>query len=132
METKKITPVSITEKKTGTTAQGKPYTIYEVTDSDGNKYDSFEKLTTNVEIEVEFTPNKNPQYNGSIKPKTEKKPFSGGFGAKAFDKDFEAKKHALQMAVETVKLTGLPLSSGDVLTVSKFFESYLKGGENAQ
>lgn len=64
MET--VTITSVTAKKTGA-KNGKPWTISEVTLSDGRKVDSFDSFVAGEEVSVEITPNANPQYNANMK-----------------------------------------------------------------
>lgn len=61
-----VTIQSITAKKTGA-KNGKPWTISEVTLADGRKCDTFDTFTIGVSVDVEITPNANPQYNANLK-----------------------------------------------------------------
>lgn len=64
MET--VTIQSIVAKKTGA-KNGKPWTISEVTLSDGRKCDTFDSFTAGQSVDVDITPNANPQYNANLK-----------------------------------------------------------------
>lgn len=64
MET--VTIQSIVAKKTGA-KNGKPWTISEVTLADGRKCDTFDSFTAGQTVDVDITPNANPQYNANLK-----------------------------------------------------------------
>lgn len=59
-----VTAVSV--KRTGTGKNGKPYTIREVTVSNGNKYDSFDEFEIGKEYQVDIKPNSDSRYSDSI------------------------------------------------------------------
>jgi hypothetical protein len=61
-----VTIQSVTAKKTGA-KNGKPWTISEVTTSDGRKFDTFDTFTAGESANVDITPNANPQYIPNIK-----------------------------------------------------------------
>lgn len=65
MET--ITIQSVTPKKQGIGKTGKPWTISEVTDSTGRKFDTFDALAAGETVSVDIEPNPNPAYNSKIK-----------------------------------------------------------------
>lgn len=121
MEKKIITAVKCTVKKTGE-KDGKGWTIYEVETSDGAKYDSFTLIELNKQIDVEITPNSNPQYNASIRlPKS-------ATGVKFPSKNyaFERKRVALECAVQSAQIAMQPVTTDGILLVAKKFEEYLK------
>lgn len=64
MET--ITIQSVTAKKTGA-KNGKPWTISEVTTTDGRKFDSFDTFKQGESVDVDVTPGAKPEYNSNIK-----------------------------------------------------------------
>lgn len=64
MET--ITIQSVTAKKTGA-KNGKPWTISEVTTTDGRKFDSFDTFKPGESVDVDVTPGAKPEYNSNIK-----------------------------------------------------------------
>lgn len=61
-----VTIQSIVPKKTGA-KNGKPWTISEVTLLDGRKCDTFDTFTIGQTVDVDITPNANPQYNANLK-----------------------------------------------------------------
>lgn len=61
-----VTIQSIVPKKTGA-KNGKPWTISEVTLSDGRKCDTFDSFAAGQVVDVDITPNANPQYNANLK-----------------------------------------------------------------
>lgn len=64
MET--ITIQNIVAKKTGA-KNGKPWTISEVTLLDGRVCDTFDTFAIGQSVDVDITPNANPQYNANLK-----------------------------------------------------------------
>lgn len=64
MET--ITIQSVTTKKTGA-KNGKPWTISEVTTTDGRKFDTFDSFVNGESASVDVTPSAKPEYNANIK-----------------------------------------------------------------
>lgn len=64
MET--ITIQSVTTKKTGA-KNGKPWTISEVTTTDGRKFDTFDSFVNGESASVDITPSSKPEYNANIK-----------------------------------------------------------------
>lgn len=101
MEKVKVTSSIV--KKSGE-KNGKKWTIYEVTLSDGRKGDSFDEMKEGQEYEIEVKPNSNPQYNPSfIVAKEQKK----GFAPR--DYTFDKRRVALECAISLInsKLIGL-------------------------
>jgi hypothetical protein len=91
------------------------FTIYEVIDDQGKKYDSFEELAPG-EHKVEIKPNANPQYNPQIKVIKDKKPF----GAPR-DYTFDKRRCALESAVRLATAGVIKLEQLTA-TRDKFFE----------
>ena len=56
-----MTITSVTPKKQGVSKTGKPWTISEITDSNGMKYDTFDAFTVGETVELTIEPN--PPYN---------------------------------------------------------------------
>lgn len=86
MET--VTIANSTVKKTGA-KNGKPWTISEVTLSDGRKVDTFETLAIGHAYEVEITPNAKPEYNANLRLSKSKQGNAASF------KNAEAANNAL-------------------------------------
>lgn len=109
-------PEKINIKSCSVKKQTDSYTIYEITDSEGKKYDSFEKMDEG-EVEVIVTP------NGNYNPKISKiKDVKGG----KFQKDwtFEKRKAALECAV-TYASKNTSAESSEVMKVADRFYNWL-------
>lgn len=61
-----VTIQSIVPKKTGA-KNGKAWTISEVILTDGRKCDTFDSFVAGQTVDVDITPNANPQYNANLK-----------------------------------------------------------------
>lgn len=92
---------SITTKRTGTTTQGKPYTIRSVKfEGNDESYDTFDELEVGQSYEGEIIANPNPKYGSSFKLK--KSRVGGNFASKTQDinKAIEKKATNIQVAQE--------------------------------
>lgn len=90
---------SITVKRSGTTSQGKPYTIRSVKfDGSDESYDTFDELEVGQTYEGEIIANPNPKYGSSFKVK--KSRVGGNFASKTQDinKAIEKKATNIQVA----------------------------------
>jgi hypothetical protein len=92
------------------------FKIYEITDEQGLKYDSFDDLPAG-EHKVEITPNSNPSYNSRIKVIKDKK----GFGFTPRDTTFDKRRCALESAVRLAAAGQIKLEQLTP-TRDKFFE----------
>lgn len=61
-----VTIQSVVAKKTGA-KNGKPWTISEVTLTDGRKVDTFDSFVNGETVNVDITPNAKPEYNANMK-----------------------------------------------------------------
>lgn len=131
-----VTIQSVIAKKTGA-KNGKPWTISEVTLSDGRKVDSFDSFVNGETVDVEIIPNANPQYNATMK-----KAKSAGQAHAANFKNAEVANKAIDYnntkdlritmlscissaatfyAERSTSLSGSPLKHSDILELASAF-----------